>query len=249
MNYIGGKFRQGKHISNIIHRLLDGDKIYMEPFCGAMGSASAVNHDVMSLSDTNPQLIRMWNEIIFNGVELPDVITNELYDELKKDKNNPNCDWLTTYVGFGMSFGGKWFGGYARNGKGTDYTLNLKRSTLLKRSTSLKRSTLLNKKLNLLCCSYDQLVIPENSVIYCDPPYRGRTPQKSGNSFDHDNFWDWARNQKVPLLVSEFVFPDDFVVVHNFGDTVVRHSKSKGKDGTNEVLVCHESQFDIWSKK
>lgn len=113
----------------------------------------------------------------------------------------------------------------------------------------MKRSTLSNKKLAILCCSYDQLVIPENSVIYCDPPYKGRTPQKNGNSFDHDHFWDWARNQKSPTLVSEFNFPKDFVVVHNFGDTVVRHQNSKGKDGTNEVLVCHESQFDIWSKK
>lgn len=240
MNYIGGKFRQGKTISKIVHKLLDDGKIYIEPFCGAMGSATNVNHNKMWLFDVNPQLIRMWNEIIFNEVELPDAISNELYDELKKNKNDPGCDWLTTYVGFGMSFGGKWFGGYARNGKGTNYAFNLKRSV------SLKRSVLSDANLILGCASYDELVIPNNSVMYCDPPYAGRTPQKSGNRFDHEHFWDWVRSQKIPTIVSEFTYPEDFVVIHDFGDTVVRHNKSKGKDGTSEVIVCHQSQLNLW---
>ena len=46
--------------------------------------------------------------------------------------------------------------------------------------------------------------------------------------------------------MTEFTVPNDFVIIHNFGDTVVRHQNSNGADGTNEVLVCHKSQIGLF---
>ena len=53
------------------------------------------------------------------GYELPDSISKEQYDYIRTHKDEDHV--LTGFVGFGCSFGGKWFGGYARNAGGTNY--------------------------------------------------------------------------------------------------------------------------------
>lgn len=57
--------------------------------------------------------------------------------------------------------------------------------------------------------SYEEMDIPPNSIIYCDPPYAGTTKYK--DHFDHDKFWDWcdqqvSKGQKV--FVSEYKAPE-----------------------------------------
>ncbi len=42
MQYLGGKYRQGKMIARIISPYLINNITYIEPFCGAMGVASRV---------------------------------------------------------------------------------------------------------------------------------------------------------------------------------------------------------------
>ena len=69
------------------------------------------------------------------------------------------------FVGFGCSFGGKWFGGYARNKTGTNYALQSKKS-LMK-----DINTLMNAR--FICEDYRNVYLPDNCVIYADPPYNG----------------------------------------------------------------------------
>ena len=59
------------------------------------------------------------------------------------------------------------------------------------------------------------LEIPDNSIIYCDPPYKNTTAYKT-NSFDHDKFWQWVRNKTNDghtVFVSEYTAPNDFECV------------------------------------
>lgn len=58
---------------------------------------------------------------------------------------------------------------------------------------------------------YREVSIPENSTVYCDPPYEGT--ENYGNKFDHAAFWEWARTREFPVFISERSAPDDFVVV------------------------------------
>ena len=54
--------------------------------------------------------------------------------------------------------------------------------------------------------------LPANSLIYCDPPYKGTTRYATG-SFDHDKFWQWCRDMSDSghiVFVSEYNAPDDF---------------------------------------
>ena len=150
---------------------------------------------------------------------------------------------MTAYCGFGMSFGGKWFGGYARNGIGTNYALNAKRSVLLKVSVLLKASVLLKVS------DYRMIRPRGGAVMYLDPPYAGRTKAHAfDGSFDYDEFWNYARLRAKTnrVLVTEFVAPPDFVPVFSWGDTVVRHYSAKTKgDGTSESIFMHESQVHL----
>lgn len=59
---------------------------------------------------------------------------------------------------------------------------------------------------------YREVAIPENSVVYCDPPYEGCFGY--GRTFDHDAFWEWVRTVKVPVFVSSYTAPEDFMSVH-----------------------------------
>ena len=60
--------------------------------------------------------------------------------------------------------------------------------------------------------SYNKVEILPNSVIYCDPPYRGTDGYK--NEFDHERFYDWCERQNELVLISEYNMPDDrFVCV------------------------------------
>ena len=45
---------------------------------------------------------------------------------------------------------------------------------------------------------------PDETVIYCDPPYKGAAKYKQ--DICHDNFYDWVKNCKYPVFVSSYEF-------------------------------------------
>ena len=42
------------------------------------------------------------------------------------------------------------------------------------------------------CLDYRDVEIPDEAVVYADPPYRGTTGYSTGE-FDSDCFWDYMR--------------------------------------------------------
>ena len=62
---------------------------------------------------------------------------------------------------------------------------------------------------NIICTnkSYEQVQIEPNSVIYCDPPYKGTETYKQ--DFNHDKFYEWCLQQKN-IYISEYDMPSDF---------------------------------------
>ena len=54
---------------------------------------------------------------------------------------------------------------------------------------------------------YSEVIIPDNSVIYCDPPYRGT--HEYLNSFDCGKFDDWCLGQSQQVFISEYSMPKD----------------------------------------
>lgn len=244
MRYMGGKFRQSKGICQVLKPYIGPDTIYVEPFCGGMWSATRVSRELrpmhMILNDINKPLMLLWGGCLERGCDWlptdPDVIEHE-YQKYKKkqDENDP----LTAWYGAACSFGGKWFGGVARGRRedGSTFVNTTTRQSMEKKVSDLKLTSV-----ELHTGPYNELDIPDGAVVYCDPPYEGRTKAHHFDSFDYVKFWQWVRDlsQRCKVFVSCFDCPDDFYTVYEWGDTVVRHLNGKETDGTNERMVCYK---------
>lgn len=240
MRYMGGKFRQSKAIVQCLKPYFNQDTVYVEPFCGGMWSACRVIDELhpksVILNDINKPLMLLWDKCIKDGADwLPTdskIVEREYQNyRLTQDENDP----LTAWYGIALSFGGKWFGGVARNSR-DDHTHGYvaERKSMYKKVNTLRSATL-----ELFNVDYKLLNIPSNAIVYCDPPYAGRTKAHHFDNWDDDAFWEWVRDlsSRCVVFVSCFDCPPDFEIVHSWGDTVVRHLNSKGSDGTCEKLV------------
>ena len=77
----------------------------------------------------------------------------------------------------------------------------------LKRLQSLER-------LRVTSLSYDEIDIPDDAVVYCDPPYHESYNilyEGTAGAFDHCAFYDWCvRVSKTnPIFISEYSIEDD----------------------------------------
>jgi DNA adenine methylase len=115
-------------------------------------------------------------------------------------------DWLVGYVGFNLSFGAKFFGGYRRDKAGIRDYENEAQQNIKAQQPNLQGVQFYN-------LPYDQLPIPPHSIIYCDPPYKGTTQYK--DKFDHTKFYDWCIEQSKhhTIYISEYTMPAPFKCV------------------------------------
>ena len=112
MKYMGGKYFLCKEISSIMKSYIKPDMIdgYLEPFCGALNVLLKMNDYKCIASDYHPDLIQMWREVQNDTFIPPEEVTEEYYNESKKLKS-PSA--LKGFIGFGLSFSGKFYCGYA----------------------------------------------------------------------------------------------------------------------------------------
>lgn len=176
---------------------------FISLFCGTCSVESKLSpyFNKVICNDKHEYLIAMLRGVQA-GYELPESITEEQYKYIKTHQDEDAV--LTGFAGFGCSFGGKWFGGYARNKLHTNYALQSKKS-LLKDMESLQTA-------EFTCLDYKDVVIPKGSVVYCDPPYDNTTTYKGFEKFDINEFWNYIREVSRDNLVfiSEQKAPDDF---------------------------------------
>lgn len=97
-------------------------------------------------------------------------------------------------------------GGYAANKKGDNYAERGSR-VLTKQAKNFNG-------IDFRCGSYIEMDIPQNSLIYCDPPYEGTTAYKE--ALQYKDFWQWCRDKAKEgciVFVSEYKAPTDFICV------------------------------------
>jgi DNA adenine methylase len=183
--------------------------------------SKVIGYDRYILNDKHPYLIAMLKGVQA-GYELPETITEDQYQAIRSNKDADPI--LTGFVGFGCSFGGKWFGGYARDHKSsTNYAARSKRS-LLKDMATLGGA-------EFICGDYRKVPIPPGAVIYADPPYAGTTSYTVGQ-FDSTEFWAAMRilaETGHTVYISEQSAPPDFVCVweHPFTRTLDRNKENQ----------------------
>ena len=149
------------------------------------------------VSDAHPALIALYRAVA-EGWDPPEDLSEAAWREAK---SLPDSNPLKAFAGFGCSFGGKYFAGYAR-GAGRNWAAEARRAVLRDVSWLKARACDL--------AHVDFLSIEPfatDMVLYLDPPYAGTTVYSL--SFDPVAFQrrvrQWARYTDV--FVSEYSFP------------------------------------------
>lgn len=208
MRYLGSKNRISKDISNIINYIIENNDIenFVSLFCGSCAIEFKVKCKNKILNDKHEYLIEMFNGIK-NGYELPDVITKEQYIDIKNNKDRDRV--LSGFVGFGCSFSGKWWGGYAKDNHSNANYCKQSKNSLLTYIDEINNST-------FLCKDYKDVIIPKNCIVYCDPPYKNTTGY-SVKGFNSDEFWEYVRklSNECIVLISEEQAPIDFIKIYS----------------------------------
>ena len=202
MQYLGGKSRlAAKFAPILIDALKSGNGKFYEPFVGGFNVVPTIYEHVNKAlcNDLHPGLIRMYRALK-DGWEPPGMLTEEEYSRIKA---TPNWDDpLTAFAAFGCSFGGKEFGGYARNARDDNYSERAKNS-LLKKVVGMN-------KVYFVHADYRWWKIGSGCTVYADPPYMATTKYKVGGGFDYVSFYSWAERLAAigcRVFVSEFTVP------------------------------------------
>ncbi|MCM1393258.1 MAG: DNA adenine methylase [Ruminococcus sp.] len=205
MHYMGGKYSVRKPIAEIIRncKIRGGTDTFVSLFCGALNVESEVAKDFQNVicNDKHKYLISML-QAVQNGFELPDFVSREEYYYIKEHKDE--MPQLAGFVGFGCSFGGRWFQGYAKNARKHNYCAEAKRGLLRKLS--------MMPHAEFICGDYRDVDIPDGAIVYCDPPYAGVKRYSGTGEFDSAAFWQYVRelSKRCTVLVSETAAPEDF---------------------------------------
>lgn len=201
MKYMGSKARFAKHLLPIILKDRKPKQSYIEPFAGGMNMIDKVD-GIRIANDQHEELMAMWQALIYDKWDPPKSVSEDEYKVIKYNQDN-YPKHLVAYVGFN-SFGGKWFAGYRRDKQG-------KRDYWAEHYRNITKQVPNLEGVILSCKSYTELEIPNNSIVYCDPPYASTTKYRDG--FDHEQFWEWCRQQSKAghhVFISEYNAPEDF---------------------------------------
>lgn len=207
MRYVGGKTRIAKWVAE--HALLyaNGEcNSYLEPFVGsgAVTALLAPHFKKVCLGDAHEDLILMW-QAIASGWVPPAEIDKELYYQLKQAQ--PSA--LRGLVGYGASFGGKWFGGYTHTPWDAYHQRHTKPHYGAAKASILKLAPLL-REASILCKDFATHRPSKRTLVYCDPPYAGTLGYQAVGAFDSSRFWavaeKWAE-QGAKVIVSESSAP------------------------------------------
>lgn len=203
MRYFGGKKLLANDITTVLSSYRKEGQVYIEPFVGG-GWVLVKMVGERKAMDKNPYLIDMWQSLQ-KGWSPPDNISEELYNFIKENRDSkaiPKA--LIAFIGFGCSFGGKWFGGYGRDAGGRNYAKEAKNS-LLRKVPHIK-------DVDFECKDYVELDV-KDCLIYCDPPYDGCADYTQTGRFNSKEFWEVARQWRLQgntVIVSEYNAPEDF---------------------------------------
>lgn len=111
MQYLGGKSRLSLSICQFLESIRSPNQVFLEPFCGGCNVTHKMSGERIA-ADAHPYLIVMYNALQGGWIP-PESVSEEHYHYVKE---HPDTDpALTAFVGFGCSFGAKWWGGYALN--------------------------------------------------------------------------------------------------------------------------------------
>lgn len=235
MKYMGSKSRIAKHILPIILKDRKPYQWYVEPFAGGMNTINKVDGNRIA-SDKNKYLIAMWKGLQ-DDKDRPYTISRELYSRAREEYNNGTNiefdDFMIGWIGWMASYNGRFFdGGYSGHSVGKNSRDYIGENI---RNTEKQIPNIIN--VILKSEDYQDLELPNGSLIYCDIPYKDTKQYATSKDFNHDTFWQWVRDKHKEghtLFVSEYNAPYDFKCVWEMQVTNAMHQTNTYK--TTEKL-------------
>lgn len=250
MKYMGSKNRIAKFILPIILKNRKEGQYYIEPFVGGANLIDKVDGLKIGL-DINKYLIALFKGLQNNEKLILDIdkdLYNRARNQFNQEKSNIEnlnkefSDFELGWIGYMASANGRFFdGGYS----GISNTIGGGIRNYIEESISniLKQKEYI-QDIEFIHSSYDEFQYPENSIIYCDIPYKNTKQYALSKNFDYDKFWNWARHMKSlghEVYVSEYSAPEDFICI--WEQEVKSSLSANGVVGGNKVSV--EKLFKI----
>lgn len=236
MKYVGSKARFSKELVPIIQRYIDDNniKVYIEPFVGGANIIDKIRCETRIGNDYDTLVIDLLKGYT-TDLELPKLPSKEHYYDVRDNPNKYDKVYrsaILLFASYNARVHGGCYGAFAKTKEGNirNYFQEAKRN-FEKQLPNLKNIVFLNK-------DYRELEIPDNSLIYCDPPYQNGIGYKS--DFDHNIFWDWVREKSKNniVLVSEYEAPNDFKVL--WEQPIKTHMNNRNKINRIERLFIYK---------
>lgn len=229
MRYFGGKARTAKRLMVCMVGKIHQSGVWCEPFVGGGSVLVESPAPTRYAADANPYLVAMWREVL-RGWTPPDTVSEADYVWLRA---NPDVfPHMTAFAGFGCSFAGKWFGGYAGRGA-RNYAANARNSVMRKAARMVG--------VTFASGDYREHTYPSGAVVYMDPPYAGTTGYAGvPGAFDTQAFWEFCRGlaNRCTVFVSEYDAPDDARVVAEVPTKTDIRNRDGVRDPRVEKLFC-----------
>lgn len=196
MQYLGGKSNLIKRIASVIKDFNPGPEFIWEPFCGGTGAtvglARAFPDALVIASD--------WSADLMEAIKFLD--EGGTIEGLDDEKFKATKAMATPYdkaVQYFMTFGGKPLDSPARPFPKYERNLLSGQRKLIDTPNIVFRPAM----------SYEECKPLSGHVVYCDPPYAGTEGYRGTPEFDHDKFWQWAKDTSriCDVFVSEKTVP------------------------------------------
>jgi DNA adenine methylase len=223
MHYLGSKARHAADIISITTANRRVDQIYVEPFVGGGNVINKVPQGAGRIAnDKNVGMVSLLHALGNLGWTPPETMSKAEWQRIMKKA--PVLAKLPTleqaefaFAATGPTFGSMWCGQWAKDYPGMEGTrYRQARDAALKDAPGLKG-------IEFHSGSYSDLVFPDESLIYCDPPYVGTTDYAGSktkivvgeslgaNTWKAGPFWKWADDLVVKrgctVFVSEYKGP------------------------------------------
>lgn len=200
MRYLGGKTQIAKELAGVVQQYRKGLPFW-DPFCGSLAMAKALGGAGI-VSDIHPALMSLYQAIA--GGWVPPITLDR--KEWEQAKHLPDNNPLKGFAGFGCSFRGLYFSGYAGGYVGPNSNPGAQAaSQVLIRDVTILR----NRGVIFELLDFFDVDAGPGLFLYLDPPYKNTATYKGVPPFDHEKFvlrvLEWAKFG--PVLVSEYDFP------------------------------------------
>ena len=267
IKWSGSKRSQAGNILQYFSKEID---TYYEPFCGGASVLrrlleSDIKVENFVCSDSNNDLISLWNEIKNNPNKVSEYYKN-LWNELNFDNDNERKKQYFNKVRerfnkekspldfmFIMRTTTNGMPRYNKNGEFNN-SFHITRNGIVPETLAniiLEWSNLLNKNnVEFRNCSYENIKPKENDFCYLDPPYANTKGMYYG-IIDYTVFFDWIRNLPCKYALSfdgisgdvnnTYSVPNDIYSKHEY--LLSGNSSFKRTIGKSNDSVVYESLY------